>query len=165
MLQASCNVGKHHIFCNKSDFHLYAVKKRVSASSQCFHRHSMVLRCKETYKHSCLWTILIIQSPPISIWEVSQPHLSEWLSYTSWCKHYDDDYRGKLNTVRFTGKPADTEGKRNPGVELSHFKSSVYILWISKRRTSVSYQIGGSTFLEEQNNMLVFIQCGKMMFA
>lgn len=26
-------------------------------------------------------------------------------------KRYDDDYRGKLNTVRFTGKPADTEGK------------------------------------------------------
>lgn len=76
-------------------------------------------------------------------------------------KHYDDDdYGGNLNTVRFTGKPANTEGKRNPGIEQSHF-SSVYILWISNRRTSVSYQIGGSTLLEKQNKTLAFSQCGK----
>lgn len=37
-------------------------------------------------------------------------------SYPSrWGKHYGDDYWGGLNTARFTGKPADIEGKMHPG--------------------------------------------------
>lgn len=63
---------------------------------------------------------------------------------------------GKLNTVRLTGKPAHTGGHINPGVPFFLF----YILWISNRRTSVSYQIGGSTLLGEENKMGLS-QCGE----
>lgn len=47
------------------------------------------------------------------------------------------------------------EGKINPQVHQSLLKSSVYILWISKRRTSVSYQMGGSTLLKKKKSNAV----------
>lgn len=66
---------------------------------------------------------------------VSHLNPEEYLYLTSWwCKRYDDDHRGKSNTVRLTGKPADTEGKRNPGVEQSQ---------ISVPSTSSGSQKGG----------------------
>lgn len=44
----------------------------------------------------------------------------------------------------------------------SVLKLLVHILWISKRRTSVSYQMGGSTLLKTTtNNLSVFVQKNK----
>lgn len=53
-------------------FHFYTAKICLSPyqtlqSSQCFDKHSADLRFEEMYKHSCLWTLVIIQTLSILI--------------------------------------------------------------------------------------------------
>lgn len=92
---------------------------------------------------------------------ISHLNPEEYLYLTSWwCKRYDDDHRGKSNTVRLTGKPAGTEGKRNPRVEQSQFLSRLHPLDLKKadvgvipdRRVHVA---------KKQNKKSVLGQCGK----
>ena len=152
MSQAS--VGRHRVFSENlnSSFTSGKCRSRLRLLWLTF------LRSKEMYKHSCFF-VFFMDNIDNSV--ISRLNPEEYLYLTSrWCKRYDDDHRGKSNTVRLTGKPAGTEGKRNPGVEQSQFLSRLHPLDLKKadvgvipdRRVHVS---------EKQNKKSVLSQCGK----
>ena len=144
MIRAS--VGKkHNISYNKSDWkvkphfrvHVYAFKRRASAFGSSRLGALIDILWSWGLKKSVTPNGRYFNRLSSFSEHYLLTHLNDSPSQVSGVrdKHFEknDDNGGKLNTVRFTGKPADNEGKRNPGVEQA--RVSVFLSTSSESRT------------------------------